>query len=95
MQPIKVGVRDAKIHLSRLLDDVQGGREIIITNHGRPIGKIIPVPQESLSLSERIAKLEQQGLIESLDTREQGRLPSPLLLPDEIAQKFLQEDRDS
>lgn len=94
MHPIRVGVREAKIHLSKLLDEVQNGREVIVTNHGRPIGKIIPLPKDSLSLAERIAKMERQGTIESRDAKEQGWLPAPLPLPDEIAQKFLQEDRD-
>jgi prevent-host-death family protein len=95
MQPIRIGVREAKIHLSQLLEDVQKGREIIITNHGKPVGKIIPVPQESLSLADRIEKLERQGWIEPLRAKEERRLPSPLPLPDEIAQRYLKEDRDS
>jgi len=95
MQPIRIGVREAKIHLSKLLEDVQNGREIIITNHGKPVGKIIPVPQESLSLSDRIEKLERQGWIEPRKAKEERHLPSPLPLPDEIAQKYLKEDRDS
>ena len=95
MQQIRIGVREAKIHLSRLLEDVQDGKEIIITNHGRPVGKIIPIPQESLTLEERIERLERQGLIGPRDTKEGTRLPSPLPVPDEMAQRYLQEDRDS
>ena len=95
MRQIRIGVREAKIHLSRLLEDVQDGKEIIITNHGKPIGKIIPIPQESLTLEERIERLERQGWIEPRGTREEIRLPSPLPVPDEIAQRYLQEDRDS
>jgi prevent-host-death family protein len=95
MQQIKIGVREAKIHLSRLLEDVQNGKEIIITNHGKPVGKIIPVPQESLSLEERIERLERRGWIGPKRTKEETSLPSPLPLPDELAQKYLQEDRDS
>jgi prevent-host-death family protein len=94
MQQIRIGVREAKIHLSRLLEDVQDGKEIIITNHGKPVGKIIPIPQESLTLEERIERLERQGLIEPSDTKEETRLPSPLPIPDEMAQRYLQEDRD-
>ncbi|UCC40770.1 MAG: type II toxin-antitoxin system Phd/YefM family antitoxin [Candidatus Aminicenantes bacterium] len=95
MQPIRIGVREAKIYLSKLLEDVQKGKEIIITNHGKPVGKIIPVPQDSLSLGERIEKLERQGWIEPRKAKEESRLPSPLPLPDEISQRYLQEDRDS
>lgn len=95
MQQIRVGVREAKIHLSRLLEDVQNGKEIIITNHGKPVGKIIPIPQESLTLGERVERLERQGWIGPRDAKEEMRLPSPLPIPDGIAQRYLQEDRDS
>ena len=95
MQQIRIGVREAKIHLSRLLEDAQNGKEVIITNHGKPVGKIIPIPKESLTLGERIERLERQGWIEPIDTKEESRLPSPLPIPDEVAQWYLQEDRDS
>lgn len=95
MQQIKIGVREAKIHLSRLLEDVQNGKEVIITNHGKPVGKIIPVPHESLSLEERIERMERHGWIGPKRAKEETPLPSPLPIPDEMAQRYLQEDRDS
>jgi prevent-host-death family protein len=95
MQPISIGIREAKINLSKLLKNVQKGEEIIITDRGKPVGKIVPVTQESLSLAERINRLERQGWIEPQKKEKQGPLPSPLPLPDEIAQKYLEEDRNS
>jgi prevent-host-death family protein len=95
MQAIKIGVREAKIQLSKLLEEVKKGREIIITNHDRPVGKIVPVPQESLSLKERIQQLEQQRAIEPKSSKHKKRVPPPLPVPDEMAQKYLKEDRES
>ena len=95
MQAIRIGIREAKINLSKLLKKVQKGGEIIITDRGRPVGKIVPVTQDSLSLSERIENLGKQGWIEPKKPDEQRPLPPPLPLPDEMAQKFLQEDRES
>jgi prevent-host-death family protein len=95
MQPISIGIREAKINLSKLLKNVQKGEEIIITDRGKPVGKIVPVTQESLSLAERINRLERQGWIAPQKKEKQGPLPSPLPLPDEIAQKYLEEDRNS
>jgi prevent-host-death family protein len=95
MQPISIGIREAKINLSKLLKNVQKGEEIIITDRGKPVGKIVPVTQDSLSLAERMKRLERQGWIEPQKKETQGPLPSPLPLPDEIAQKYLQEDRNS
>jgi len=95
MQSIRIGIREAKINLSKLLKNVQNGQEIIITDRGRPVGKIIPVTQDSLSLAERINYLERQGWIEPRKIKEQSPLPPPLPLPDDVALKYLQEDRDS
>ncbi len=91
MQPISVGIREAKVNLSKLLKGVQTGREIIITDRGRPVGKIIPVPAGSLPLKERINEMERQGWIESRKKKSRELHP-PILLAEELAQKFLQEE---
>ena len=93
MSESRVGIREAKIHLSKLLEDVKQGKEIIITNHGKPVGRIIPVHQRSLTLAERVSQLEREGIIDPRAKKEESWLPTPLPLPDEIAQKYLQEDR--
>lgn len=38
-----VGAYDAKSRLSSLLDQVERGEEIVITRHGRPIARLVPV----------------------------------------------------
>ena len=90
----KIGVREAKIHLSRLIDDVLEGKEIIITNHNRPVAVLSPIKSESLSLEERIERLERQGIIEPINQKSIKSFPPPIPLPKELAQKFLQEDRN-
>ena len=43
----EVGAFEAKTHLSRLLDEVEKGRSIFITRHGRRVAEVIPVkPQK-------------------------------------------------
>lgn len=36
------GIREARQNLSALLDEVKKGREIVITEHGRPVAKLVP-----------------------------------------------------
>ena len=36
------GVREARQNLSALLDEVKNGREVLITEHGRPVAKLVP-----------------------------------------------------
>jgi len=37
------GVREARQNLSALLDEVRKGREVIITERGRPVAKLVPL----------------------------------------------------
>jgi prevent-host-death family protein len=37
-----VDIRAAKTHLSRLLDQVAAGEEIIIAHAGRPVARLVP-----------------------------------------------------
>ena len=39
-----VGVHEAKTHLSRLLDDVAGGEEVLITRRGEPVARLVALP---------------------------------------------------
>jgi prevent-host-death family protein len=38
-----VGVHEAKTHLSRLLDDVVAGEEVVITRRGEAVAALTPV----------------------------------------------------
>jgi len=39
----KIGAFEAKNRLSELLDAAENGEEIMITKHGRPVAKLVPV----------------------------------------------------
>ena len=39
---LKVNIHEAKTHLSRLLLRVATGEEVIISNAGRPVAKLVP-----------------------------------------------------
>jgi len=95
MRHTSVGIRDAKIHLSRYLKLVQKGEEVIITDHGRPVGKIVPMASRDLDLRERIDRLVEQGIIEPLSGERLLTIPPPIPVPKGVAQRMLQEDRDA
>jgi prevent-host-death family protein len=38
-----VGVHEAKTHLSRLLEDVAAGEEVVITRRGEEVAMLVPV----------------------------------------------------
>jgi len=41
--PRSVNVHEAKTHLSRLLDRVAAGEQIVIAKAGRPVARLVPV----------------------------------------------------
>ena len=40
-----VGVHEAKTHLSRLLQEVGAGEEVVITSRGREVARLVPPRQ--------------------------------------------------
>lgn len=38
-----INVHEAKTHLSRLLDDVRAGEEIILAKSGEPYARLVPI----------------------------------------------------
>jgi prevent-host-death family protein len=57
---ISVGVRELKAQLSAYLQKVKAGETIIITEHGKPIGRLAPLPKTK---EERIQAMIDAGLI--------------------------------
>lgn len=55
-----IGVRELKAHLSRYLKEVKSGRTVLVTEHGKPMGRIVPASQ---SLESRLQAMAQAGLI--------------------------------
>ena len=43
----KAGIREARQNLSVLLEEVKKGREILITDRGKPVARLVPEREES------------------------------------------------
>ena len=43
---MEVGVRELRNHLSRYLDRVRDGEEVVVTDRGRAIARVLPVGAE-------------------------------------------------
>lgn len=50
-----INIHEAKTHLSRLLEQVAGGEEIVIAKAGKPVARLVPL--------EAIPKKRQLGLL--------------------------------
>ena len=73
----QVNVHEAKTHLSRLLEEVETGEEIVVAKAGRPVAKLSPIRAKG-----RRRKL---GLLDG-----KFRIPNDFNapLPDEILDAF-------
>lgn len=63
-------VSELKARLSEYLNKVKAGAEVLITDRGKPVARIVPV-RRSKDVRESLVKMEKQGLIKLGS----GRLP--------------------
>ncbi|HXO29587.1 MAG TPA: type II toxin-antitoxin system prevent-host-death family antitoxin [Thermoanaerobaculia bacterium] len=90
------GVTELKASLSEMLARVKSGEEILITEHGRPIARLMPLPSWDMDVATE--ELVRRGLAKPparpLDVDEFFKLPRPED-PEGLALKALLEERRS
>jgi prevent-host-death family protein len=55
---MEVGVRELRDHLSRYLDQVRDGTEVVVTDRGQAIARVVPVGPEGI-----LDRLVAEGLV--------------------------------
>lgn len=68
------GVARLKAHLSRYLAHVKSGQEVLVTERGRPVAKLVPLPPAADRESRR-ERLIRSGIL----LPGKGRIPATLL----------------
>lgn len=61
MRAIPVGTRELKNRLSQYLRRVKAGETVVVTEHGKPIGQIVPIRAD---LKTRLQQLAAAGVVE-------------------------------
>lgn len=56
---MEAGIRELRNHLSRYLDRVRGGEEIVVTDRGAAIARLVPLDQPRV-----LDRLVAEGLVE-------------------------------
>lgn len=72
MKSATIGIRELRDGLSRHLADVRAGSELTVTDHGRPIARIVPIGAES-----GLESLVRAGLA-TLPLTPRAELPEPV-----------------
>jgi prevent-host-death family protein len=71
---VEVGVRDLKNNLSRYLEQVESGVEVVVTDRGRPIARLNGIDDAS---QDKLAALIAAGVVRPPTSRVRRR-PVPL-----------------
>jgi prevent-host-death family protein len=90
---ISAGVKEVKNNLSRYLDRVKSGEEVLITERGRPVARIVKEDGAHKMTRAALAPLIQKGLI-VLPSRsiDKGHLKT-VDVPGKLVSAMLVEDR--
>lgn len=87
---VTVGVRELKDNLSRYLARVRDGGEVVVTEHGRPVARVIGV--HGRTSSERLAELVAGGHVTPAPHKRQSA-PIPAQLADHATVSDLVKDQ--
>jgi prevent-host-death family protein len=68
-----IGIRELRDGLSRHLATVREGRTITVTDHGRPVARIVPV-----DVPTRLEQLIAEGKVTPASRRKGGARPEPI-----------------
>jgi prevent-host-death family protein len=86
-----VGIRELKAQLSAYLRQVKRGATLVITDRGRPIGRIVPLRP---SLDGRLEELVQAGLVSWSGRPLEPRKPVVATRGRRMVSELLLEDRE-
>ena len=89
---IQAGIKEVKNNLSRFLARVKAGEEIMITERGKPVARIVRENSKSLAIRTALAPLIEKGLValpnshlrkEDMNCQEvKGKLVSEMVVED-------------
>ncbi len=65
---VEVGIRDLRDHLSKYVAQVAGGSEVVITDHGRAVARIVPLEGDRI-----LDRLIAEGVVTPASTRRRAR----------------------
>jgi prevent-host-death family protein len=85
---MRLGLREANQGFSKVIKAVRAGREVVLTDRGRPIAVIKPLPQNDTE-GAVIRRLETEGLLRPALKR--GPMPAPRWKPIRIKGRALSE----
>lgn len=89
-----VAIAILKNKLSLFLREVEAGVRLIITDHGRPVAKLVPLEEGKVStFEEKMIVLSKAGMVDTLKLNPHFKKIKPVFLEKNIASQYVIEDR--
>jgi prevent-host-death family protein len=91
MTQITVGIRELKARLSNYVQQVKAGTTLVITERGKPVGRIVPIKP---SVTAQIQDLLQTGLVAWSGRRLEPKTPMVRIRGKQTVADLLLENRE-
>jgi len=85
-----IGIRELKSRLSECVREVKAGYSVVVTEHGRPVARLVP---ETPPVAERLDALVKSGSLYWSGKRLKPRRPSGKVVGPRTVADLLSEDR--
>lgn len=79
MRSARVGIRELREDLSRVIREVRKGKVVEVTDHGHPVARLVPIAAAAGALSDLVG----EGTVSP--PRIAAALPAPLALPSRMS----------
>ena len=90
---ISAGIKELKNHLSRYLSRVKEGEDVLVTERGKAIARIIREQTKNVSVEEALSPLILKGIV-ALPSRQLIKdIPKPVKVPGKPVSEIAIEDR--
>ena len=85
---MEAGIRELRNHLSRYLDRVRGGEEIVVTDRGRAVARLVPFEH-----ARTLDRLVASGLVEPAPHPSRSRPPRRIVAAGAVSELVAQQRR--
>jgi prevent-host-death family protein len=68
---MRIGLREANQKFSSLIRAVRSGKEVILTDRGKPVVRMVPMATDNTE--DRVRRMEESGLL--IPARKRGPMP--------------------
>ena len=90
---ISAGIKELKNNLSRYLSQVKKGEDILVTERGKAIARIIREDPKEIHLREVLSPLIVKGVIKLPSQKIDREISTPFKLPGKSVSEMVIEDR--